>query len=125
MIPRYPPLRARGRGASPATRGRRAPVGTATQRALWFGLASYRRTIRQVEAGQCLRVAAISVYDPFDGCPGLPAYRDVEARIGKYQPLVVYAAAQGARLIVLPEHAAIMTAQTRRRWPAAVSQWAQ
>jgi predicted amidohydrolase len=93
--------------------------------ALWFGFASYRRTIRLVGEGQLLRVAAISVDDPFDGCSRSPAYRDVEARIGKYQPHIARAAAQGARLIVLPEHAAIVTAQTRRRWLEAVSGWAQ
>jgi apolipoprotein N-acyltransferase len=93
--------------------------------ALWFGFASYRRTIRLVGEGQLLRAAAISVDDSFDGCSRSPAYRDVEARIGKYQPHIARAAAQGARLIVLPEHAAIVTAQTRRRWLEAVSGWAQ
>ena len=89
--------------------------------ALGFGFASYRRAVGRVRQGPSLRVAAISVDDPFDGCPRSPAYRDVEARIGKYQPHIARAAAQGAQLIVLPEHAAIVTAQTRPRWLAAVS----
>jgi apolipoprotein N-acyltransferase len=68
-------------------------------------------------------VAAVSVDDPLDGTRA--AYRDVEARIAKYQPHIARAAAQGARLIVLPEHAVIVTAQTRQRWLQAVSQWAR
>ena len=91
--------------------------------ALGFGFASYRRAVGRVRQGPSLRVAAISVDDPFDGCPRSPAYRDVEARIGRYQPHIARAAAQGAQLIVLPEHAAIVTAQTRPRWLAAVSHW--
>ena len=93
--------------------------------ALGFGFASYRRAVGRVRQGPSLRVAAISVDDPFDGCPRSPAYRDVEARIGRYQPHIARAAAQGAQLIVLPEHAAIVTAQTRPRWLAAVSHWAR
>jgi apolipoprotein N-acyltransferase len=93
--------------------------------ALWFGFASYRRTIRRVPQGQSLRVAAVSVDDPFNGYARSPAYRDVEARIAKYQPHVAHVAAQGAQLIVLPEHAVIVTAHSKQRWLEAVSQWAR
>jgi ABC-type ATPase with predicted acetyltransferase domain len=75
--------------------------------------------------GPSVRVAAISVDGPFDGCARSPAYRDVEARIGIYQSHIARAAADGAQLIVLSEHAAIVTAQTRHRWLAAISRWAR
>jgi apolipoprotein N-acyltransferase len=93
--------------------------------ALGFGFASYRRAVRRVQEGDSLRVAAVSVDDQYDGYSRSPAYRDVEGRIRKYQPQVARAVAEGARLIVLPEHAVIVTSQTRERWLAAVSKWAK
>jgi apolipoprotein N-acyltransferase len=108
-----------------ATVGAAAVTALVVAGALGFGAASYRHAIARVRQAPPVRVAAISVDDPFDGCPRSPAYRDVEARIGKYQPHIDRAAAHGAQLIVLPEHAAILTAQTRPRWLAAVSRWAR
>jgi hypothetical protein len=97
---------------APATAAAAAAAALIVAGALGFGAASYRRAIARVRHGPSVRVAAISVDDPFDGCPRSPAYRDGEARIGKYQPHIARAAAHGAQLIVLPEHAAIVTAQT-------------
>jgi predicted amidohydrolase len=93
--------------------------------ALGFGVASYRAAVRHIGQAETLRVAAVSVDDAFDGYAHSPAYRDVEARIRAYQPHVERVARQGAGLIVLPEHAVIVTAQNRSRWLQAVSQWAR
>jgi apolipoprotein N-acyltransferase len=93
--------------------------------ALAFGFASYRRAVRRLRAGEPVRVAAVSADATFDGYSRSPAYRDVDARIRQFEPLVARAIAGGARLIVLPEHAVIVTPQTRQRWLGALSGWAQ
>jgi apolipoprotein N-acyltransferase len=96
--------------------------------ALAFGFASYRRAVRRLragEAGESVRVAAVSADATFEGYSRSPAYRDVDARIRQFEPLVARAIAGGARLIVLPEHAVIVTPETRERWLAALSGWAK
>ncbi len=45
--------------------------------------------------------------------------------IGRYQPAVARAIAEGARLIVLPEVAALVTLQSRQQCLAAISTWAR
>jgi apolipoprotein N-acyltransferase len=117
LLARLPPAAATAAAAGAA--------GLVVAGALGFGAASYRRAIARVGHGPSVRVAAISVDGPFDGCARSPAYRDVEARIGIYQSHIARAAADGAQLIVLSEHAAIVTAQTRHRWLAAISRWAR
>jgi apolipoprotein N-acyltransferase len=92
--------------------------------ALRFGILSYHSARAGVDATESYRVAAVSVDAPFDGYARSPAYRDVEGTIRRYQPHVAQAIAQGAQLLVLPEHAAIVTSQTRQRWLAAISRWA-
>jgi predicted amidohydrolase len=98
--------------------------------ALGFGLAGYRRAVGRAQRGPSLRVAAVSVdgnASPWidGGQSRAPVYRDVGGTIGRYQPQVARAAAAGARLIVLPEQAIVVTAQSRDRWLAAVSGWAK
>jgi apolipoprotein N-acyltransferase len=98
--------------------------------ALGFGLASYRRAVGRAQKGQSLRVAAVSVdgnASPWidGGQSRAPVYRDVGSTIRRYQPHVARATAAGARLIVLPEQAIVVTAQSRDRWLAAVSGWAK
>ena len=95
---------------------------------LGFGLASYRRVAGLVAgAEETIRAAAVSVDAPFRGYarPESAEYRDVDGTICRYQSHVARAMAAGAQLIVLPEHAVIVTAQTRKRWLAAISNWAK
>jgi apolipoprotein N-acyltransferase len=92
---------------------------------LGFGFASCRRAVGRVEAGESVRVATVSVDAMFDGYSRSAAYRNIEATLSRYQPLVARAIAECAQLIVLPEHAVIVTSQTRERWLAAVSKWAK
>lgn len=93
--------------------------------ALAFGSVSYRRTIGRVEAEQSFRVAAVSADAQFDGYARSPAYLDIDATIRRYEPQVTRVTAERPRLIVLPEHAVFVTAQTRGRWLETVSCWAK
>lgn len=95
--------------------------------ALAFGRASYRRAIDRAGRGVPLRVAAVSAspaaFDVYGGPPHVPGYSDVDATIGRYQPHIAAAIARGARLIVLPEYAVIVSAVNRQQWLAALSRW--
>lgn len=93
--------------------------------ALAWGWASFGRAVAHVGTAPTLRAAAISVDAPFQTYATSPAYGDVEARIAAFQQQVARSIAAGARLIVLPEHAVFVTAQTRARWFAVVGQWAR
>jgi len=110
---------------SPATVAVAVVAGLVLGSALSFGLASYRRAVHRVEAGDSLLVAAVSVDAPFDGYTRSPAYQDDAGTVRRYQPHVARAIAQGAHLIVLPEHAMVVNTQTRERWLAAVAKWAK
>jgi metal-dependent amidase/aminoacylase/carboxypeptidase family protein/predicted amidohydrolase len=92
--------------------------------ALGFGFVSYRRAVARVEQGTSVHIAAVGAA-PIEFDPWSPAYRDVDGLIGRCQPLVARAIAEGARLIVLPEAAALVTSQSRKDWLAAISKWAK
>jgi predicted amidohydrolase len=92
--------------------------------ALTFGVASYRHAVEMVDREQPLRIAAVSV-SPSKFDLTVPGYRDVEGTILRYEPHIRAAAADGARLIVLPEYAVVVSPENRDRWLAAISQWAK
>lgn len=89
--------------------------------ALAVGVLSYRRAVRDVEAGETMRVAAVSV----DEGPAGQGYRDVALAITRYEPQVHRASIAGARLIVLPENAVVVTSSTRGLWLDALGRWAR
>ena len=102
-----------------------ASVGAAA--AMIFGFAGYRAAVRSADKSAPLRVAAVSVDgDTSDG--GIfkaKAYRDVPGTVGRYAPHVAAAIARGARLVVLPEIAVVVTAGTRAEWLGTVACWAR
>ena len=113
------------RPPSAAAIGAAAAAAVVIAAALAFGRASYRRAIARAGRGQLLRVAAVSAspaaFDPLH----VPGYSDVDATITRYQPHIAAAIAHGARLIVLPEYAVVVSAGNRHQWLAALSQWAR
>jgi predicted amidohydrolase len=109
---------------SPATIAAAVAATLVVAGALGFGFVSYRRAVARLDAGAPLRVAAVAAA-PVEFDPWSAAYRDVGAVIGSYQPVVARAIAEAARLIVLPECAALVTPQSRQQWLAAVSTWAR
>lgn len=100
--------------------------------ALAFGAHSRRRAILR-QRGATVRLAAVVSDGPppptgeVDGLWPVRSddYRDVEATVSRYDPLVRRAAASGAEVIVLPEVAVNIGAHTRDRWAAAVTSWAR
>ena len=86
---------------------------------------SYRRALDRAGRGQLLRVAAVATspaaFDPLH----VPGYSDPDATITRYQPHIASAIAHGARLIVRPEYAVVVSADNRQQWLAALSRWAR
>jgi predicted amidohydrolase len=117
------------RPPSGAAIGAAAAAAVVIAAALAFGRASYRRAIDRAGRGVPLRVAAVSAspaaFDVYGGAPHVPGYSDVDATIGRYQPHIAAAIARGARLIVLPEYAVLVSADNRQQWLAALSRWAR
>lgn len=97
---------------------------------LAFGWLSLRRAQRP--AAQRVRVAAVVADGPPPANGALtglwpsesPDYRDVEATVARYHPHVALAAAQGARILVLPEVCVYLDEASRPRWLSAVHAWA-
>jgi apolipoprotein N-acyltransferase len=92
--------------------------------AIAFGRASHARAVVAARTAPTVRVAAVAAA-PAETDPRSPAYRDIDALIARYDPAMTQAIARGAQLIVLPEMAAVVTAETEARWLEAVSGWAQ
>lgn len=89
-----------------------------------------RRAERAIDLQPRVRVAAVVADAPAEGFAGLApleaaAYRDVEAAITRYAPLVARAAAEGAVLIALPEVAVHVDAAGLSRWEEAGERWAE
>ena len=83
--------------------------------AFGLGLASYQRAIGHAVTGAgCSRRGRWG-----RACrirPLVASGRDVDQLIGRHEPHVARAVTEGARLIVLPEAAAIVTSRRRERW---------
>lgn len=95
-----------------------------------LGVVSLRATVNRMDAAPRLRVAAVVADRParnnLDGLlPIGSANDDVDAAEHRYHPLVARAASEGAELIVLPEVAVHLDANSRERWIASLTTWAQ
>lgn len=99
---------------------------------LAFGALSARAAVRRVSSGRTVRVAAIvadGARPPSGEVNGLwptqsQEYRDVDATVRRYEPLVERAAEEGARLVVLPEVGVYVDGDSRDRWIECVTRWA-
>ena len=92
--------------------------------ALGSGWVSYRRALQRDRHASRARVAVVAAA-PEENDYSSAAYHDIDGLIARYQPHIARAAAQEAKLIVLPEKTAVVTDETRERWLAAVSAWAR
>jgi len=93
--------------------------------ALAVGIMSYRFRLRRIRRAPLIRVAAISVDAPVSGVVTIMPEGDVDATIRRYEPHVLRALAEGACVVVLPEVAVTVNAQSRQRWLDALSAWAR
>lgn len=89
-----------------------------------------RRAEARIDASPRARIAAVVADAPAASFAGLapleaPEYRDVEAAVARYAPLVARAAEAGAVLIALPEVAVHVDAAGRARWEDAAERWAR
>ena len=119
-------LLAVGQSAVPAVVAALAMVSAAVA----FGAWSLRSVRLRVARSERLRVAAVVADCEIKGATGLaafedPAYRDVAATVRRYERLVEQAAAQAARLLVLPEVCVYVDDGSRSHWLEAVSRWAR
>jgi predicted amidohydrolase len=95
-----------------------------------YGVWSYGAAVRRTENAPRLRVAAV-VADPppppgiLDGFWALRADQRAEDALDRYDPHVRAAAAEGARLAVLPEIATTVDESSRDVWIAGVRRWAR
>lgn len=100
--------------------------------ALALGALSARAAARRASTARTVRVAAIvadGARPPSGEVSGLwptqsKEYRDVDATVRRYEPLVERAAEEGARLVVLPEVGVYVDGDARDRWIDCVTRWA-
>ena len=101
--------------------------------ALFYGFSSLKRAEQSADAALRVRMAAVAVNvpPPASGTPsGLwpfqsPHARDVAAALSRYEQPIQRAAAEGAELVLLPECAVCVDADSRVRWLETLSQWAK
>ncbi|HKP58576.1 MAG TPA: nitrilase-related carbon-nitrogen hydrolase [Polyangiales bacterium] len=96
--------------------------------AVSFGTWSLRSARARVEQCSRIRVAAIVADADVGDEPvalSAPEHCDVSATVRRYELLVERAAAEGARLLVLPEVCALVDDDGRTRWLETVSRWAR
>jgi predicted amidohydrolase len=95
--------------------------------ALTFGARSYRVNFKRQKDCPSLRVAAIAVDPPprVGSMFAAMSQNELMAAVARYEPRVAEAASKGARLIVLPEMAVVVTARDAERWLTQLSEWAK
>ncbi|MGC4054144.1 MAG: nitrilase-related carbon-nitrogen hydrolase [Paludibaculum sp.] len=94
---------------------------------LFFGARSRGTSVRCQESRPSLRVGAVAVDRPprTGGMFATMTSGEVADVIGAYAPRVAEAAARGARVIVMPEMAAVVGGPDVSRWRLQLSEWAQ
>jgi predicted amidohydrolase len=94
--------------------------------ALAFGRSSLARARRMADAAPTIRVAAVAADLDTPGPPGQEARGRLAEVIGAYDPLLMSAFEQRARLVVLPENAAwASTDDDRTAWLGTLARWAR
>ncbi len=95
--------------------------------ALIFGASSYGINLKHQKSWPSLRVAAIAVDPPprIGGMFDPMSLEELAAVLARYEPRVAEASSKGARLIVLPEMAVVVTTKDVEHWLDRLSEWAE